>query len=161
MSTHPDQTESDELDDDILQLLRTTIERSHPFSRNDDVSCCLLCFLVRVANTWRSIRTLRKYAPDEEAFAVDAAVLLRAMFDAYLQAAFVIHDVDARNERARAYLDFEHVERYKFEGKVTSHDNPVTNAVKASPNRPEGQKRLQEQYDRVKASTSSSKFMPV
>lgn len=157
MSRRADGIGSDQVDDHVRELLRVTIQRSHPSSGGDDVSRCLLFFLVRVANTWRSIRTLRKYTPDQEGFAVDAAVLLRAMFDAYLQAAFIVHDPNRRNERARAYLDFEHVERYKFATKVTSHDNPLANGLKASPKRPEGEKRLRDHYDRVKGTYLTQK----
>ena len=150
----------DELDEHVLALLQKTIQGSEKCSKDDDVSRALLFFLVRVCNTWRSIRTLRAHTHDPEGFMVDAGVLLRAMFDAYLQAEYVVQDRDTQGERARAYLDFEHVERYKIEAKVTGHDNPFADKLKSSPERPEGQIRLRNEYDRVKEKYFVEKRQP-
>ena len=150
MATEGEQLNSDYVDGHVLELLKQVIGEANARSENDDVARALLFFLVRVANTWRSIRTLRNNTPDEEGFAVDAGTLLRAMFDAYIQAEFVIHDRNAARERARDYFDFEHVERYKLVNSVMKHDTPLSDHLKASPRRPEGEKRVQQEYDRVK-----------
>jgi hypothetical protein len=82
---------------------------------------------------------------------VDAATLLRAMFDACFQAEFILSDPAKREERAALYLDFEHVERYQMMSKVFRHDNQLTDRLRSSPKKtPEAEKRLQEEYDRVK-----------
>lgn len=81
---------------------------------------------------------------------VDAGVLVRAMFDAYLQADYVFSDPAKRSLRAASYLDFAHVERYKTAKKVLSHDNAFSESLRASPKRSDGDKHNQAEYDRVK-----------
>src|SRR3972149_5983800 len=77
---------SDEVDAQFEQLLRHVISESHKCANSDQVARALLFLLMRVSNTWLSIRTLRDHSPHKEVFVVDAGTLLRAMFDAYLQA---------------------------------------------------------------------------
>ena len=150
MATDEDCLDNDEVDEYVLHLMKQVIRQANECSENDSVARALLFFLLRVANTWRSIRTLRNNTPDEEGFAVDAGTLLRAMFDAYIQAEYIVHDPSKADERARDYLDFEHVERFKSATSVMKHDTPLSNHLKASPKRAEGEKRLQQEYDRVK-----------
>lgn len=142
----------EEADEVFLQILRKIIATLHSRKCKDKVSVSLLFFLVRVANTWRTIRLLRKHTPDEfhDGFMVDAGTLLRSMFDAYLQADLIFRDPAKRLERATLYLDFEHVERYRMTEKVLRHDNQLADHLKATPRRPEGENRLQEEFDRVK-----------
>jgi hypothetical protein len=152
MPTHRLTNSEDEaVNEHVLELLREVVAQSHRLAENDSISNALLYFLVRVANTWRSIRTLRAHTSDGEGFMVDAGVLLRAMFDAYLQAEHIVYDPARQYDRAKAYLDFEHVERYKASARMTGHNHPISDRLKSSPERPEGDKRLQENYDRVKS----------
>jgi len=150
MTGHEAEIATEELYEHVFALLKQVIEKSHDCSAKDEVSRALFCFLVRVANTWCSIRTLRQHSPDERLFIVDAGVLLRAMFDACFQAEYVVHDADSMNGRASEYLEYEHVERYKISRKVLSHDTQLAVRLKSSAKRPEGEKRVLEEYDRVK-----------
>ena len=93
----------------VLELWREVISQSHLRSRNDKVANALLHFMVRVANSWRSIRTLRNNTTDEQGFTIDAGTLLRAMYDAYFQAAYLVSDPAKCTERADDYFEFEHV----------------------------------------------------
>jgi hypothetical protein len=142
---------ADIIDEHVLELLRLVVRQSYERSDGDDVARAQLYFLLRVCNTWHSIRTLSKHSPDEKVFMVDAGMMLRAMFDAYLQAEYVLSDPSKAVQRANDYLDFEHVERYKLAEKVMKYDNPFVKKLKASPARPEGEKRSQSEYDRVKS----------
>ena len=151
MATDGHQLDNDDVDGHVLELLKQVIRQANDGIKNDDVARALLFFMVRVANTWRSIRTLRNNTPDGEGFTVDAGTLLRAMFDAYIQAEYVVHDPNKASERARVYLDFEHVERFKLVNSVMKHDTPLSNHLRTSPRRPVGEKRMQQEYDRVKA----------
>jgi hypothetical protein len=141
------------LDEAVEALLREIILKSEKRNGKDDVSLALFCLLLREANTWRSIRLLHQHTPREfhNAFLVDAGTLLRAMFDAYVQADFIFRDPRRRTELATQYLEFEHVERYKLMNKVLRHDNPLTDVLETSAKRSEGEKRLQQEFDRVKA----------
>jgi len=150
MATGGKQFDNDEVDGHVLKLMTQVIRVAHGESEHDQVGRALLFLLVRVANTWRSIRTLRNNTPDAEGFTVDAGTLLRAMFDAYIQAAYIVHEPHNATQHAQDYLDFEYVERFKLATSVMQHDTPLSRHLKASPKRPEGETRLHEDYDRVK-----------
>jgi hypothetical protein len=150
MMTDPAERLADqELYRHVFALLQEVIQQSEPRSNNDVVSRALIFFLLRVANTWQSIKTLQENAPHQEGFLVDAGVLLRAMFDAYLQAEYVVQDPARQHERATEYLDYEHVERYRAQG-VLDLDHPIAEKLRCSPERPEGENRVRTEYERVK-----------
>jgi hypothetical protein len=83
-------------------------------------------------------------------FLVDAAVLLRCMFDAYLQADYIVRDPAKQTERGARYLEFQHVERYKAEERFFRHKNPLTDVLRNSHRRIAGQTRTRAEFERVK-----------
>ncbi len=149
MTGRETEIETKKFNQHVFALFQEVIQKSNNCSAKDAVSHALLCFLVRVANTWQSIRTLQEYSPDDKGFMVDAAVLLRAMLDACLQAEYMFHDAN-KDARASDYLEYEHVEQYKIREKVHKHDNWLTRRLKSSTKWPEGEKRALEEYNRVK-----------
>jgi len=142
----------DVVDEELFNIMRSVISTLKQRNNADDVTQALLCFLVRVANTWKSIHLLREHVPAgfENAVMVDIGALLRCMFDAYLQADYILRDPAKRMERATLYLEFQHVERYKAEQKMLSHNNPLSDTLRRSPHRAEGQARTKGEFDRVK-----------
>lgn len=146
-----DEDVQERLGEELLEVLRGVITQSRPHTETDVVARALFFLLLRVSNTWRSIRTLDKHTSDKEGPMVDGGTLLRVMFDAYLQAEYIVRGEKLAVERANDYLDFEHVEKYKRAQKVTSYDNLVAEALKSSPDREGGEKHLQQEFDRVKA----------
>lgn len=150
MATDRNQLSNDEVDNYMLELLKRVMSEANDGSEDDDVGRALLFFLVRVANTWRSIRTLRNHTLDADGFTVDAGTLLRAMFDAYIQAEYIVHEPSNASARARDYLDFEKVERFKMVNAVMKHNTPLSNYLRSLPNRLAAEERLQQEYDRVK-----------
>ena len=59
MTRSAEEEMAEEFDKHVLALLKEVIQKSYDCSTKDEVSRALLCFLVRVANTWQSIKTLR------------------------------------------------------------------------------------------------------
>ena len=149
MTDSNNQPEKQLLDEIVLELLKIVIKQSEKYT-DDEVSLALFYFLVRVANTWCSIRTLQNNLSDGDGFLLDAGVLLRAMYDAYFQAAYIVHNPEAQSGRAKEYLEFEVVERYKTAQIITSYDNPLANKLKSSQARAKGEKDLFEKYNQVK-----------
>jgi hypothetical protein len=72
------------------------------------------------------------------------------MFDAYLQADYIVHDRAVSQSLAADYFDFENVDRYKTFKKWMSHNNPWVDRLKESPNRPSGEPALIAAYEKVK-----------
>lgn len=154
MSTKSIFEEGDNLVQSLWQLV---ICHSHSRSSSDDVARALLCFMVRVSNTWRSIRTLRNNTSDAEGFMIDAGTLLRAMYDAYFQAEYLVSDPSKSEERAADYFDFEHVEKYKSVERLMSHNNWVAQRLQSSSKRAEGEKENLRHFERVKKRFSTTK----
>jgi hypothetical protein len=142
----------DVVDEEFFRIMRSVISELHQRTNADKVTRSLFCFLVRVANTWNSLQLLHRGAPEDfqSVFMVDAGVLLRCMFDAYLQADYIVRDPAKRAERATLYLDFQHVEQYKAEEKLFRHKNPLTDILGSSPRRTGGQARTRAEFERVK-----------
>jgi hypothetical protein len=139
------------VDDHIFEILKTVVEQTTNFK--DVVARALHLFLVREFNSWRSIRILQNSfieENDERGFMVDSGTLLRAMYDASLQAEYVVKDRNEAVNRANDYLDFEHIERYRLVQKVKLYDDSFTKKMMESPQREEGEKNVQQQFDLVK-----------
>ena len=148
-----DDDDREAADDFFHELLRQVVAESYSRSKSDCVARALLCFLVRAANSWRSIRILSKSATNEaeaEGMTIDAATLLRATYDAYFQAEYLVQVPDQSEQRATDYFEFEHVDRYKRMKSVLNHDNWIAKRLKASPKRDAGESNNQVQFDRVK-----------
>ena len=150
-------SDANDIDDVALgaimrEALEKTIQLIHERAKKDVVARALLYLLVRVANTRRTIDVLWQALRDAypETFMVDGGTLLRAMFDAYLQAAFITYEPGKQQERASLYLDFEHIKKRQLSEKLLKHDTMISRTLKDSPLRPEGEQRVKEQYDRVK-----------
>lgn len=141
----------DEVNQHLEHIFKIVIQQLCARSQREIVAKALLCLMSRCANSWISIKTLRSYAPHKEVFMVDAGSLLRAVMDAYLQAAYLFDDKEQRESRATDYFDFEHVERYKSLEKFLKYDNWLSSRIKTSPRRAEGEIRARDEYDRVKA----------
>jgi hypothetical protein len=134
----------------VYQLFHRVQSRFLTLSDKDNVSRVLFCLAVREGITCRSIVRLYDQREGDEAFVLDAAALLRCMFDAYLQAHHIVHDASKSEERATLYLEYQHVERFRARHDILRHDNTATRGAIKSPLKDEGDKRLQQQYDRVK-----------
>ena len=145
-----DKSDTNDCDEHVLAMVRSVIQSIEPESKGNKVALAQLLLLLRVANSWRSIRTLRENTPDSEGFMVDAGTLLRAMYDAYVQAAYISHDRSQSTQLACNYLDFKIVEKVKRSQAIRRHDTLFAKHLNDSPHREEGEKRLQEEYDDVK-----------
>lgn len=143
----------DEIADDVVERTFAAVICMHQSlgNPNDKVAAALCAFLNRLAHTWRSIRTLRdNRKADDVGFMIDAGALLRAMFDAYLQAHYIYHDPCQRLSRAELYYDYVPVERYRNMMKALKHSHPVSVRLRASAKRPAGEAALKADYDRLK-----------
>jgi len=140
----------DETDAAFEQLLRFVVSESNKHIKVNQVARALFFFLMRAANTWQSIRTLRVHSPHDEILVVDTGALLRCMFDAYLQAAYIAFDKKKAAKRAQDYFDFEHIERFRWQSKVLKYDNRLTRRVRSLETFANVNCAVEEAYERVK-----------
>ena len=151
-----EQIQTDEPDDAELMnvtecALDQTVQRVRRPAQQDRVAMALPYLLTRVTNTWHSIRVLSDALMDRcpKRFMVDAGTLVRAMYDAYLQAAFIVHDPEKQQERAALYLDYQHVEKFLLIKKFLKHPTVLSAALLNSARRPDGERYVTDQYERV------------
>jgi hypothetical protein len=142
----------DMVDEEFYRIMQSVTREVVGRSNADNVASSLWCFLVRVQNTWSSVRLLRNGTPvaRHNEILVDVGVLLRCMFDASLQAAYILHDPAKQTERASQYLEFQHVERYNTQERVFKHKNMLTDLLRLSRHKAAGQARVKAEFDRVK-----------
>lgn len=114
----------------------------------------LLAFFTRLANSWDSLCALVRTETGDRHFdsrANDCAVILRCMYDAFLQAAFVARgpDQDALGE---LYLGYSHIERHLLAKEVLRQENAMAKKIKNSPMRVSAEPRVQAEFEQRKHS---------
>lgn len=112
---------------------------------------------VRMAGSWRSICVLLESCKDQhesELVSNDAAAILRCLHDASLQAEYILAGDTRRgltpDDLGRSYLDFEIVERHRMMTKGLTYPSVFARRLAMSPRRPEGEAKLQKEFDQVK-----------
>jgi hypothetical protein len=102
-------------DDDILEVQATIanaiVAKINDARRQSPVTETIELLLRRIVGAGNSLRVLREHAPHD--FASDGVMILRGIYDAMLQALYVLVDSRRWEERARLYLDFYWVEKEK------------------------------------------------
>jgi Family of unknown function (DUF5677) len=138
-------------DNELFCVADRVIVQVNEMTKQDKVCQALFCLLWRNFLTWRTIQTIRTHASPAELSLLDVAVLIRCMFDAYLQADFIYRDPSKREERAKLYLDYQFVDRLNATVKTLRHHNGLSRRLGQSKLREEGEKPIREAYDRVKS----------
>ena len=144
----------------MRELLRHIITLAHNKNSDRPSSRALLGFVVRNAGSWKTLNALVGHCENEDAFkavAIDCGAVVRCMYDAYIQALYVIHDPNDCDRRGELYLEYEHVERYRQMQKLIGQDNELSEYLHNSPLREIGEVRIQQEYDRVKGNYSSGR----
>jgi hypothetical protein len=139
----------------IAQILQGIVEQSKPFADRDIVAHALLCFLTKAFNTTRSIDCLAVTCP--QTAENDINTLLRSVYDAYLQAAYLAHDSGMAVSRAQDFRDFDHVERRKLWNHIFKHQTSLSRFIAAAPQRPQAEAAMNANFDRVKSRFNNGK----
>lgn len=104
-----------------------------------------------VMSTYRSIWMLVGAQPNEqylEAAQRDIVTLIRKQADALIQNLYILND-DYENKMSE-YLDFQWVERSKMLRRIDNDDTVLSQGVKESPRKAEGEKRIRVELDRIR-----------
>jgi Family of unknown function (DUF5677) len=103
----------------------------------------------RIENTWRTIFALCRHGGDHR-WEIDAATLLRASFEAYLQIAYILSNRDDAERRAQDYLDFAHIDRWRGHKLLQKMNNQTAQLI-IEIGGVEGEERLERNYDNHKS----------
>jgi hypothetical protein len=120
-----------------------------PTPDDDDVANVVRFFWERTLGLANAVWVLRSTKPDGCTY--EASVLLRVMYDACLQAMYIMHDEHDRAARARLYLDFYWVEKKKRIRDIDSIESPMADGVRQSPRRPQAESEINRRFDEVEA----------
>jgi hypothetical protein len=106
--------------------------------------------IVSGGNTLSYLRERSSRHPEYDC-TLDGATILRGIYDAMLQALYVLHDPSACEERAQLYLDFYWVERWEAIGLFDKSPTTLAAKVKGSPKRLQAEPAIKERFEHVKA----------
>ncbi len=140
---HMDAQIIDAVDKMIREICTQAVGRTGASSR------ALRALFSRVAGSWDSLRVLVMDARTQvqlNSRVNDCAAILRCMYDAYLQAAYIATDPQVLG---KLYLDYVHVET-QIINEILEQDNKMSRIFAASPMRPEGEKMRRKRYAQVK-----------
>lgn len=139
--------------DVILGIASEVITTGHSTNNDRPSSRALLAFAVRLAGSWKSTVTLVKHHPEQDdlrAISNDCAVILRCMYDAFLQMRWVADGPNDPDKMGQLYLNFLPVENYQLMKIVLSQKDALSKRVINSPLKREGLPRSKENYNSVK-----------
>jgi hypothetical protein len=102
----------------------------------------------RIVASGNSLAVLRNSAVSDYAF--DAASILRNIYDVMLQGLYIMADSAKREERARLYLDFMHVERKRRIELMDTSSTGLAKWISGSPKRPGAEPGINTRFSEVK-----------
>ncbi len=111
--------------------------------------------LTRIVFAGKSIQSLQEHAPHD--FLFDSAMILRGIYDAMLQALYILHDPACREERAKLYLDFRWVEKIKFIRLFDGNTTSLARRISNSSLRASAEPALEQEFQRVKGQFEDAK----
>lgn len=103
----------------------------------------------RIINSVNSLRVLNEHAPHD--CALDSETILRAIFDAHVQARYIFCDPAKTDERGTLYVEFAHVEKWKITETIDSSSTAFAKEVAADPLYIANRAGILAAFNRVKA----------
>lgn len=145
---------SDEIQRTVDRVVREVVGLCLNQEDRTDSTNVLLAFLSRVAGSYESVCTLVDHTSSQDhldARSNDCATILRCMYEAYVQAAYIATGGKEKEPRARSYIEYEHVEQYRQRKKILPQKNRMARVVANSPRREAAEPLKMREYNRVKS----------
>lgn len=142
-----------QISDMVEQMLRYVISQADAKKDDRSSSKALLAFLVRNAFSWRSIVVLLENVSDKYPYSAignDCAGILRCMYDAFLQAKYLISGIEDSEELGNLYIQFKTIELYDLFSSVVKQEDDLSKRVSNSQLREKGEPTLRKAYEKVK-----------
>ena len=143
----------DELLDYEEHIANNIVKKLNSVNKPTTVTRAVELLMKRIVSGGNCLSFLRKCSSRFPKYdsALDGALILRGIYDAMLQALFILSDPTKCEERAQLYMDYYWVERH---GAITLFDkNPTALAgrIKASPKRIQAEPAIEKEFQQVKA----------
>lgn len=130
--------------DALIDAERHLVDRYADWDLSPDVRDALRGFVNRGGQLVASVAGLAKLART-----YPGPLFIRSLFELSLQVEYLLQDPDVR---AKRYKDFQHVTKHKLAAAITANPTgPIGRGLAQSPLRPDGEERVQVEFDRVRA----------
>src|SRR4051812_10845826 len=123
--------------------------------RNEPVTEAIELLLRRIVGAGNSLRVLHEHAPHE--FAFDGAMILRGIYEAMLQALYILQKQSQRIERATLYLDFYWVEHKQFVRLIDTNPTYLANKLSQSSKRAMVEPAIEQKFESVRGKFENDK----
>ena len=105
-------------------------------------------FKNRIGSGLESLRALHRHAQHD--FRADGMTILRAMYDAHLQALYILASSDQAEVRAQLFLDYQWIEQRRMQELLERNDTQLARTLLSSPKRVEEAAAREENYRRLR-----------
>jgi len=105
-------------------------------------------FKNRISGALDSLTALDRFAKND--WRADGMTLLRAMYDAHLQALYILADPTKADERAQLFLDFRWIEQRRMQKIIERNPTRLARKLMQSPKRLEGEAEREANYQRLR-----------
>jgi hypothetical protein len=131
----------------IINKALAEVNAAHP--KVTPVSKALQALMGRIVDSVHTLIVIAKYQKGQPN--LDSCAILRACYDAFIQAAWIVNDPATATDLANDFLDFYYIERHKFWKKLQASGATMMKArLMNSPLRPAAEPVLNAEFDRVK-----------
>ncbi|MEQ1893762.1 MAG: DUF5677 domain-containing protein [Planctomycetota bacterium] len=102
----------------------------------------------RMSGTLDTLTALHRFAKND--WCADGRTLLRTMYDAHLQALYILHDAARADERAQLFLDFRRIEQRAMQKIIERNPTRLAKKLMQSPKRLEGEAEREANYRKLR-----------
>ena len=101
-------------------------------------------FKNRIGGALDALTALHRFAKND--WRADGMTLLRAMYDAHLQALHILADPAEADERAQLFLDYRWIEQRRMQNLLERNSTQLAQTLLRSPRRAEGEAEREENF---------------
>lgn len=105
-------------------------------------------FQKRISGALDTLTVLDRFAKND--WRADGMTLLRSMYDAHLQALYILQDAAQADERAQLFLDFRWIEQRAMQKLIERNPTRLAKKLMQSPKRLEGEAEREANYQKLR-----------
>jgi hypothetical protein len=137
----------DQLCDFKAKIANDIVSKLNAARQENAVTNAIELLLGRIVAAGNSLRVLNDNAPHDIAF--DGAMILRGIYDAMLQALYILKDPQHQNTRAEDYLDFFWIEKRNMQKRAVCSSTAFGKQMATSKLRAVAEPATEHEYNRV------------
>ncbi len=142
-------------DDTFQEVFNRVYEKEHtsPFEK------AIFALGTHIANSWAGIALMFKFndRPEMlEALGNPITCLIRVMYDALIQACYIVHEPESADAKGQDYLNYSHIEKYNCITKVFHGNSALSRRMAQSNRRAEMEPIFKAEFEKVKEKYTDS-----